>query len=42
MVRKILLKPFEMHAQGALSANVVHAQKMIHTLRVTETAEELR
>ena len=42
MVRKILLKPFEMHAQGALSANVVHAQKMIYTLCVTETAEELR
>lgn len=42
MVGELFLETIQMDAEGALAANVVHAQKVICTLPVCETAEELR
>ena len=42
VIRKLLLKTFEVHTQGRLTANVVHAQKVIHFLGVGQAAKKLR
>ena len=41
VIRKLLLKTFEVHTQGRLTANVVHAQKVIHFLGVGQAAKKL-
>ena len=39
---KLFLEPFQMHAQGALSTNIIHSQKMVAPLTICQRGKKVR